>query len=259
MLLLIDIGNTNITIGFYDKGIKDVWRLNTIPNGLASQEYFYLVSGFLSARRMKKPEGAVICSVVPEITPVISNALRKGLGIEPINVNNKLITGIKFRIKHPDKLGADRIANAAAARQLYKGPLIVIDFGTATTFCVISARGEYLGGVIMPGLRMAAEALCEKTAKLPMVELSKPEKILGNDTKSSINSGVILGQAGAVERIIREIKEERSWGGKTPLKVIATGGLAQLIAPYIKGLKTVNPLLTLEGLRIIYGLNVKLK
>jgi type III pantothenate kinase len=263
MLLLVDIGNTNITIGFYDKEIKNILRLNTVLKGRDEDEYFYLLKGFIShylINLIKKIEAAVICSVVPSVTPLFMEALRKCFGFEPINVSHKLKTGLKFCIKNPDELGADRIANAVAARKLYKGHLIVIDFGTATTFCVISTKGEYRGGVIMPGLGISADVLVEKTAKLPKIELRAPEKMLGNDTKSSILSGVVLGHAGAVERVIKELKTELSCDKSTDAKiatnVIATGGFAELVVPFVKGVKEVNPLLTLEGLRIIYELNV---
>ncbi len=252
MLLLADIGNTNITIGFYDNGFKNVWRLNTIPGGRDVDEYRYLLKGYISRHRIKEPEGSVLCSVVPQVTPVFAKAMKKCFNFEPLHVTYKLKTGLKFCIKKPADLGADRIANAAAARKLYKGHLIVIDFGTATTFCVISEKGEYKGGAIMPGPGMSAQLLFEKTAKLPKVELKPPNKTIGDDTESNILSGIIFGHAGAVERIIREIKAEIV---ERNINVIATGGYAHLIAPYIRGIKKVNPLLTLEGLRIIYKLN----
>lgn len=259
MLLLIDIGNTNITTGFYDKGIRNIWRLNTVLKGRDADEYFYLLKGFISHHQMKNIGAAVICSVVPPVTPLFIEALRKVFGFEPINVSHKLKTGLKFCIKNPDELGADRIANAAAARKLYKGHLIVIDFGTATTFCAISAKAEYRGGVIMPGLGISADVLVEKTAKLPRIEFRTPDKVLGNNTKSSILSGVVVGHAGAVERIIKELKAElsadKSIDDKIAMNVIATGGFAGLVVPYVKGIKKINPLLTLEGLRIIHELN----
>ncbi|MCK5512331.1 MAG: type III pantothenate kinase [Thermodesulfovibrionia bacterium] len=255
MLLLIDIGNTNITTGFYNGGIKNVMRLKTTLSG----QYVERVKAFITQHRMKTPEHAIICSVIPQVTRLLIKALRKNLGLEPINVTYKLKTGLTFSIKKPAQLGADRLANAAAARMLYKGHLIVIDFGTATTFCVVSAQGEYKGGAIMPGLGISAHTLSEKTAKLPKVKLNVQDKILGGDTRKNIVSGIMLGHAGAVERIIKEIKKELSRAGtihrKIPVKVVATGGFASLIVPYIRGITCVNPFLTLEGLRIIYDLN----
>lgn len=255
MLLLIDIGNTNITTGFYYGGMRNVMRLKTSLSG----QYVNRVKAFIAHHRINKPENAIMCSVIPQVNRVFIRALRENLGLKPVNVTHKLKTGLKFRIKKPAQIGADRIANAAAARMLYKGHLIVIDFGTATTFCVVSARGEYKGGAIMPGLGISANSLSEKTAKLPKVRLRAQEKILGGDTRKNIVSGIMLGHAGAVERIIKEIKNELSRSStvyqKIPVKVIATGGFAHLIMPYIKGVTRVNPFLTLEGLRIIYELN----
>lgn len=261
MFLLIDIGNTNTMIGFYDNGIKNIWRLSTILKGRDIDEYSFLLKGFILHHQMEEPEGAVICSVVPQVTPLFMEALRRSFGFEPINVSYNLKTGLKFCVKNPEELGADRIANAVAAHKLYKGHLIVIDFGTATTFCVISSKGEYKGGSIMPGLSISANNLAEFTAKLPRIELKAPKKALGDDTESSILSGLIIGHAGAVERIIKEIKEEHSLNIEkrenieVDTNVIATGGGADLVVPYIEGIKEINPFLTLEGLRIIYELS----
>ncbi|MBI5194947.1 MAG: type III pantothenate kinase [Nitrospirae bacterium] len=254
MLLLIDIGNTNITMCFYDKSVKHVSRLNTtFPDGHRREagEYTVLLKGYTERSHIENPEGAVISSVVPELTPVFADAISKSFGTKPMIVSYRLKTGLKFRIKNPAGLGADRIANAVAAHKLYKGHLLVVDFGTATTFCVITSDGEYLGGAIMPGINISAEALHEKTAKLPKVKLNKPEKAIGDDTPDNISSGVILGHAGAVERLIKEIRKELA----KKVTIIATGGLASLVAPYIKDIKEVNPYLTFEGLRLIYELN----
>lgn len=252
MLLLIDIGNTNITIGFYENGIKNTWRFPTVSAGWGRDEYAILLKGYMLDNHLKKPKGAAMCSVVPHLTPVFLHTLKRAFDIKPIIVTHKLKTGLKFRIKNPQTLGADRIANAVGAHRLYKGDLIVIDFGTATTFCIITATGEYLGGAIMPGLGISADALFEKTAKLPRVKPEPLEKILGDDTPGNILSGLILGHAGGVERIIKEIKKDI---GKK-FTTVATGGLAPLLVPYIKGIKEINPHLTLEGLRFIYEFNV---
>jgi type III pantothenate kinase len=248
MLLLIDIGNTNITTGFYEDGIKNVMRLDTAQYS----QYIKRLKDFISYHEIKKPHGAIIGSVVPRVEHLFMRLLKEHLGLEPMKVSPKLKTGLKFCIEKPEQLGADRIANVVAASQLYKGHLIVIDFGTATTFSVVSAKREYRGGAIMPGLEMSLSALAKGTAKLPEVELKVPRKILGQDTEGNILSGVVLGHAGAVERIIREIKREL----KNPsIKVVATGGFASFVLPYLKGINQFNPLLTLEGLRIIYELN----
>ena len=264
MILLIDIGNTNTTIGFYDNGIKNIFRLTTGPKGRGIKEYSAILEEFILRHHMEKPENAVICSVVPRVTPLFTEAIKKSFGFEPVSISHNLKTDLKFCVKKPEDLGADRIANSVAAHKLYKGDIIVVDFGTATTFCVISSNGEYRGGSIIPGLGISADALAEKTEKLPRVGLIPPKKVIGDDTESNILSGLILGHAGAVERIIKEIKEEmyidrdRGTGGNVEEDtiVIATGGFANLVVPYIEGIKEINPFLTLEGLRIIYELNV---
>lgn len=250
MLLLVDIGNTNTTIGLYDKGIKHVLKIKTVADG-GTDDYSFLLNSFIKKHRMRAPEGVAICSVVPKATPLVSTAIRKVFRIEPLVVSSKIKTGLKFKINNPANLGADRIAAAAGAHKLYKWDLIVIDFGTATTLCVVTANGEYLGGAIMPGIGISAEALSEKTAKLPYVKLNAPERAVGRDTKENILAGLVIGHAGAVERIIKEIKKEV---GINP-KVIATGGMADFISPYIKGIRYVKHFLTLEGLRIIHELN----
>ena len=252
MLLLIDIGNTSTTIGFYDEsGIKDMLRLRTGTGKRGAREYSYILRGVMEEHDMEVPDGAVVCSVVPEVTTLFARAIKKAFGIELLNVDHEMKTDLKFRIKNVENLGPDRIVNAVAARRLYEGSLIVVDFGTATTFCVVTEKGEYKGGAIMPGLALAADSLVAATAKLPRVELKRPARMLGRDTNENILVGVVLGHAGAVERIINGIKKEI--GGE--LTVVATGGLSGLVAPYLKVIDHINPLLTLEGLRFIYALN----
>lgn len=252
MLLLIDVGNTNTTIGLYDNGIKHVLKCKTVING-STDNLSFLLNNFIKKHQMKAPEGAAICSVVPQATPLIATAIRKVFRIDPLIVSSKIKTGLKFKIKNPATLGADRLAAAVGAHKLYKGDLIVVDFGTATTLCVVTANGEYRGGAIMPGIGISAEALHEKTAKLSRVKLKPPapERAIGRDTAENILAGLVLGHAGGVERIIKEIKIE---AGIKP-KVIATGGMADLVSPYIKIIWAVNHFLTLEGLRIIHELN----
>lgn len=252
MILLIDIGNTNITIGFHNNDeIVNTLRIKSIPEGQDIDEFTQLLNDSVRQYKPEKPKGAVICSVVPETTSLIKNAIKKTYGIGPLNVNHTIRTGLNFLIKDAEGLGADRIANAVAAHKLYKGNLLIVDFGTATTFCVITAEGDYKGGAIMPGLALAADSLAEKTAKLPRIILKNPEKVLGSDTMENILTGLIFGHAGAVERIIKEIKKELN----ADLSVIATGGLGSLITPYIESINHMNPLLTLEGLKFIYELN----
>ena len=254
MLLLIDIGNTSTTIGFCDEsGVTDMLRLSTVTGKRSAREYSYILKGIMEEHGMKAPDGAVVCSVVPEVTMLFARAIKKAFGIEPLNVDHEIKTGLKFRIKNAEGLGPDRIVNAVAARRLYDGLLIVIDFGTATTFCVVTEKGEYKGGAIMPGLALAADSLSAATARLPRVELKRPARVLGRDTNENILAGVVLGHVGAVERIISGIKKEI---GGEPI-VVATGGFSGLIAPYLKVIDHLNPLLTVEGLKFIYELNTE--
>ncbi len=243
MLLLIDIGNTNITIGLYEEGLKKVLNLKTRSEDVPLKD---ITHGC-------RIEGAVLCSAVPDINPLLINKIKRHLNIRPLIVNHRIKSGLRFRIKNPEKLGSDRIAVAAGARRLYRGNLIVVNFGTATTFSLINTKNEYLGGAIMPGLGMSADALAERTALLPRVKLKAPEQIIGKDTRENMLTGLILGHAGAVERIIQEMRKE---SGLNAI-VVATGGLSHMVVPYIKGIRHVNPHLTLEGLRVLYELNVK--
>jgi type III pantothenate kinase len=250
MLILIDIGNSNITAAIYDNScIENKLQLKTIPEGRNSVEYSYILSGFIRKKSTKKPSGAVISSVVPEITIHITKALKRSFGITPVIVTHSIKTGLTFRRKSIRTLGADRIANAVAAINLYKGNAIIVDFGTATTVCAVTKKSEYMGGTIMPGIGICVKALTEKTSLLPSVKLKMPDRILGNDTSANICAGVILGHAGGVERIISRIAKEI----KGSYTVVATGGCAALVTPHIKA-DHVNPDLTLEGLRIIYEL-----
>ena len=251
MLLLIDIGNSRTTIGSYDNGVRRVSGVRTIPGGRDVEEYSLLLKGFVSDNMKSVPHGAVICSVVPEVTPVIARSIRKVLRFKPMVVDHRLKCGLRYKVKHPEKIGSDRIATAVGARKLYRGDLIIIDFGTATTFCLVSSDGEYRSGAIMPGIGISAEFLADKTSRLPRVIPAPPHHVIGEDTEENILTGLVLGHAGGVERLIREINRETG----TVSRVIATGGYAELVVPFIKKIKHINPLLTLEGLSIIYGLN----
>ncbi len=251
MLLLVDIGNTNTTIGTcINKETKSIAQLSTMKAGGNIEEYSDILKGLIKKHQLQMPIGGIICSVVPDLTNLLISAVKNSFGIEMLNVHHNLKTGLKFSIKNIESLGADRIANAVAAGNLYKGNLIVVDFGTATTFCVITDNMEYRGGAIMPGPGLSADVLAEKTAKLPSVELTAPYNMLGNDTTDNIRNGVILGHAGAVERIIKEIAKEMN----EVFTVIATGGYAGLIVPYLN-IDYTNSMLTLEGLRFIYEMN----
>ncbi len=252
MILLIDAGNTTITSAFYSEGeISNVLRLKTVIQGREAEEYSCIFNGYMQKHHLEKPAGAALCSVVPEVTTPLIQAVHDSFDIVPLHVSHEINTGLKFRIKNAVELGADRIANAVAAHKLYKGNVIVADFGTATTFCVISDKGEYAGGAIMPGIGLAARSLAENTAQLPRIDLEAPAGALGKNTEENIRTGIIIGHAGAAEKIIDEIKIETGMD----YTVLATGGYAHLVKEHIKAIDYINPLLTLEGLRFIYEMN----
>ncbi len=253
MLLAIDIGNSHVVIGvFHKKTLVGQWRIATALHK-TSDEYGLVLTDFLQAASLVPSQfsGAILSSVVPPLTPVFYEMMEKYFLISAMTVTPALATGIQIQYGRPFEVGADRIVNAAAAYHLYGGPVIVVDFGTATTFCVISKMGDYLGGAIAPGLIISAEALASRAAKLFRVELIKPKTVIGKDTATSMQSGMIFGHVGMVNEIVHRIHLEL--GRKT--EVVATGGLCPLIAPECKIISKVRPTLTLEGLMIIYGMN----
>jgi len=252
MLLLIDIGNSNITFAISDdREILNTLRVDTRPPKDAADYYHKVLDNLTENHDMPVIDGAVLCSVVSEISPCIIDAVKERFKVTPMIVDHRINTGLSFKINNIQTLGADRIANATAAYNLYRENLIVIDFGTATTFCTITEDGQYIGGAIMPGIGISAESLSEKTSGLPLVDLKPPENIPGRDTIDNILTGIVIGHAGAAERIINDISKET---GKA-FSVIATGGFAGLVSPYIKAINHINPSLTLDGLRILYKLN----
>jgi type III pantothenate kinase len=253
MLLAIDIGNTNITFGLYKgKDLDPSWRIRTIHEKMPD-EYGILLDQ-LFRHRGHKPEqvtGAVIASVVPPLTPVFERVCREYIGQEPLVVDTGVKTGVRIRYDNPRDVGADRIADAAAVNALYGSPACVVDFGTATTFNAITAEGDYLGGAIAPGIGIAAQALFERTAKLPQVDLTRPPSVIGRNTPHAMQSGLLFGYVGLVEGMVARFKAEL--GPET--RVIGTGGLANLIARETDVIDVVDPWLTLHGLRIVYELN----
>ncbi|NFG22438.1 type III pantothenate kinase [Clostridium botulinum] len=255
MILLVDAGNTNIVLGVYkDKKYIASWRISTEGNK-TSDEYSIQIMQLLNLNNLN-PEyvkGIIVSSVVPNIMHSLENMLRRCFGQEPIIVGPGIKTGINIKYDNPKEVGADRIVNAVAAFEIYKRPVIIIDFGTATTFCSVTENGDYLGGCICPGLRISADALFEKAAKLPRVELEVPRKVICKNTVSSIQSGVLFGYIGQVEYIVKKMKEEMN-DGIEPY-VIATGGLANLIANETDAIDKVDSDLTLEGLKILYKKN----
>ena len=253
MLLAIDIGNTNVVLGVFDQEkLVENWRVGTNTQ-ITPDEYamiFKDLFGFVGLE-FKQITGVIISTVVPPLLPVMIEMSNKYFRLEPMVVTHEIKTGIKMRYDNPKEVGADRIVNAAAAYKLYGGPIIIVDFGTATTFCAVTESGEYLGGAITPGVKISAEALFQRASKLPRVELTKPPKVIGADTISAMQSGIIYGYAGLVDGIVERMKKELSMEAK----VVATGGLAELVSPETKTIQEIKPHLTLEGLRLLYEIN----
>ncbi len=253
MLLAIDIGNTNITFGLYEGDtLGPSWRIRTIHEKMPDE--YGLLMDQLFRHRGYQPEqvtGAVIASVVPPLTPVFEQACRDYVGQDPLVVNADVKTGVRILYDNPRVVGADRVVDAAAVKALYRVPACVVDFGTATTFDAVSAEGEYLGGAIAPGVGISAQALFERTAQLPRVELTRPPSAIGRNTAHSMQSGLLFGYVGLVEGMVARFKAEL--GPET--YIIATGGLAELVARETDVIDVVDLWLTLHGLRIIYELN----
>lgn len=254
MIFVVDVGNTHIAMGVYeDNKLLCSWRMGTDKEKTADEFGMFIVNFFNHEKlNIGKVEGVIIASVVPPIMYSLEHAIRKYLKREPMIVGPGIKTGINIKYENPREVGADRIVNAVAGLELYGGPLIIVDMGTATTFCAISARGDYLGGVICPGIKISTEALYQKAAKLPRIDLVKPETVIGRNTVVSMQSGIIYGYAGQVDYIVRRMKKEMK---EDRIKVIATGGLARLIASESETIQELNGLLTLEGLRILYDRN----
>lgn len=253
MLLTIDIGNTSIHFGLFNKNrLKGEWRITTAPHK-TSDEYGMTIKEFLRIGRLdvRSIKGVALCSVVPILTAAFCEAAEKYFHCKPLVVNSKTKTGLKILYDPPRDVGADRIANAVAVQERYDESVIIVDFGTATTFDVVSKRGEYVGGIITPGVMISVESLFARAAKLPVVELSRPKHIIGRDTVSSIQSGVIYGYASMVDGIVQRIHRELG----QRIRVIATGGIADTISRHCKTIEEMRPFLTLEGLNILYRMN----
>jgi type III pantothenate kinase len=253
MLLAIDVGNTNIVLGVFEgETLHATWNIATDLHKTAD-EYAVLLLNLLpiNGLSLSDIDDAVVSCVVPPLEPVLEELCSQYIGTSPLLVRAGVKTGVRIGIENPREVGADRVVNAAAAHRLYGGPLIVIDFGTATTLDAVSDEGEYLGGAIAPGINIAAEALFQRASKLPRIELIPPEKAIGRNTVTAMQSGVIFGYVGLVESLVARIRQEL--GGK--VKVVATGGLANVIAKETKVIDEVNPNLTLIGLRFIHEMN----
>lgn len=253
MLLAIDIGNTNVVLGVFEGDrLRESWRIGT-KTSMTADEHAMIVKdlfGF-AGLELKQIDGIIISTVVPPLLSIMSEMSRKYFKLEPLVVTNGIKAGVTLAYDNPREIGADRIVNAAAAYRLYGGPLIIVDFGTATTFCAVTKDGKYLGGAIAPGLKISAEALYQRAAKLPRVELIRPRAVIGRDTISAMQAGILFGYAGLVDGIVERMKKELG----ADAKVIATGGLAELVAPETKSITEVRRDLTLEGLRMLYEAN----
>jgi type III pantothenate kinase len=250
MLLAIDIGNSNIVWGIFEgQTLRGHWRLTT-DQRRTEDEYGMLFLNLLERAGYNAAQitGAIVSSVVPVLTSTFEAMVETYFLHMPIMVTPEIDSGLTLHYANPKEIGSDRIVNAAAAHDRYHSNLIIVDFGTATTFCVVTKLGEYLGGVIAPGLGISAEALFAWTAKLPKVEILRPKSVVGKDTIAGIQSGLLFGYVGLVEGILRRMEQELAY----PCRVIATGGLAAIIARETASIHEVRPLLTLEGLELLY-------
>lgn len=258
MLLGFDVGNSNIVLGVFKDGkLIQSWRMET-DNNKSADEYGMLVHQLFEHEALKfnDVEDIIISTVVPSVLYTLQHLAIKYFHKKAIVIGPGVKTGILIKYDNPKQVGADRIVNAVAAHSKYRGPLIVIDFGTATTFCAISEKAEYLGGSIAPGLKISSEALFEKTSKLPKVELEEPGSTICRNTIESMQAGLVYGHMGMVDFIIKRMKSEiRQQCGNRPAKVIATGGLSSMIEAGIDSIDYVDKMLTLEGLAIIYEKN----
>ena len=253
MLLCIDIGNTNITLGLYEaQTLGPRWRLATDHERMPD-EFILQLLGLLSYSGLSREDvqAAAIASVVPPLTGTWIEVCHRGLGCVPLVVDGNTKTGVRILYDPPSAVGADRIVDAVAACRLYGGPACIVDFGTATTFDAITADGDYLGGAIAPGIGISAQALFQRTAKLPRVELARPPAAIGRNTSHSMQSGLLFGYVGLVEGMVARFRQEL--GPDT--HVIGTGGLAEVIARETTVIQTLAPWLTLDGLRMVYEMN----
>ncbi|MFO7290852.1 type III pantothenate kinase [Planifilum fulgidum] len=253
MLLVMDVGNTHIVLGlFQGDELLHHWRIQTDRNA-TEDEYAMLLKSLFEhvGIRMEEIDGVSISSVVPPLKRVLHLLVRKYFGLQPLVIGPGVKTGLNIQYENPREVGADRIVNAVAAIETYGPPLIIVDFGTATTFCFINEQGHYVGGAIVPGVHVSAEALHQRAAQLTRVEVVKPESVVGRNTVKAIQSGLFYGYVGVVDGIVNRMKRLLT---KRPT-VVATGGLAEMISKEAETIDVYDPLLTLRGLKIIYERN----
>lgn len=264
MLLAFDVGNTNIVLGVFKEGQMIAnWRMET-DNKKSADEYGMIISQLFKYEglKMENVRDVIISTVVPSVLYTLQHLSMKYFNRKAMVIGPGIKTGLVVKYDNPKQVGADRIVNAVAAHAKYGGPLIIIDFGTATTFCAVSEKAEYIGGTIAPGLKISSEALFEKTSKLPKVELEEPGHVICRNTINSMQSGLVYGHMGMVDYIVKKMKRELleyCGNDEKEVKVIATGGLATLIDAGIDCIDHVDKMLTLEGLQLIYEKNKKTK
>lgn len=254
MILVIDVGNTNMTFGVYDQAeMIGTFRMMT-KTPRTSDEYGVMMITLLENKGVstEQIEGTVVASVVPDVMHALTGGIVRYIGNQPLIVGPGVKTGIRVVTENPRAIGADRIVDAVAAYEKYGGPVLVLDFGTATTYDLVTADGNFAAGITAPGIRISSEALWKQTAKLPNIEIKKPKSILAQETISSMQAGLVYGQIGQTEYIIRKVKEESAL---PELKVVATGGLGRLISEETDFIDIYDSALTLDGLRIIYDKN----
>jgi len=250
-LLVVDLGNTNLVLGVYrGEELINSWRLATARERTAD-EYGILARQLVGDAIHNNLEGAIVASVVPPLNSAMTFMVRKYFGIEPLFVEPGVKTGIAIHVDNPAEVGADRIVNCAAAHDKYGGPTVIVDFGTATTFDVVTANAEFVGGVIAPGLNISAEALFARAARLPRVDIRRPDHVIGTNTVVNMQSGIYFGYLGLVDGILARIRTEVP----NLKRVVATGGLATLFAEDSEHIDEVDPELTMKGLKIIYDRN----